>query len=73
MMLLRRNPILPDPRSQSKHLMMFRKECPDKMLYDLSANVCKRKRTETKANLLPCLTTSATLWHLAILYCFRCS
>lgn len=51
-------------RCQQRHLAQFRDAVPNKGLYDLSANVGKRCRTETKDMLLPCLTTSSQLWLL---------
>ena len=35
-------------RSQALHLDKFRREMPQRHLYDLSANVQKRRRTELK-------------------------
>lgn len=52
-------------RCQTRHLEMFRQVAPAKELYDLSANVLKRKRTELVNNALPCLTTSSQFWCLA--------
>lgn len=51
-------------RCQQLHLAKFRAAVPQKGLYDLSANVDKRCRTETQHKLLPCLTTSSQLWLL---------
>ena len=35
-------------RSQAQHLDKFRNACPDNQLFDLSANVAKRRRVELK-------------------------
>ncbi len=35
-------------RCQARHLQKFREKCPEKELFDLSANVDKRKRVELK-------------------------
>ncbi|CAK9113470.1 unnamed protein product [Durusdinium trenchii] len=45
-----------------RHLTAFRNEMPHRELYDLSANVKKRRRTEKADRGLPCLTTSSQLW-----------
>lgn len=52
-------------RCQLRHLTAFRNEMPHRELYDLSANVKKRRRTEKADRGLPCLTTSSQLWFLA--------
>ncbi|CAL1162299.1 unnamed protein product [Cladocopium goreaui] len=49
-------------KSHAHHLEKFRRACPEKGLYDLSANVDKRKRVELKDRTLPCLTTSSYFW-----------
>ncbi|CAK9010864.1 Uncharacterized protein SCF082_LOCUS10856 [Durusdinium trenchii] len=49
-------------RCQRHHLQQFREEMPHKKVYDLSANVHVRRRTENADNTLPCLTTSSQLW-----------
>ena len=54
-------------RCQLRHLQKFRAAVPNKKLFDLSANVDKRKRTETQHSVLPCLTTSSQLWFLLYL------
>ncbi|CAK9006281.1 unnamed protein product [Durusdinium trenchii] len=49
-------------RSESNHLVKYRKVCPTNELFDLSANVEKRKRVELKNRTFPCLTTSSNFW-----------
>lgn len=49
-------------KSQAYHLEKFRHTCPGNQLFDLSANVAKRRRVELKDRSLPCLTTSSFLW-----------
>ena len=56
------------PRSQAVHLERFRTHMPAKRVYDLSANVEKRRRCETQDNMLPCLTTSSQLWQLGEIF-----
>ena len=51
-------------RCQLRHLQKFWAMVPNKKLFDLSANVDKRKRTEAQHSVLPCLTTSSQLWFL---------
>ena len=41
-------PSMLDLRSQTRHLEKFRRKCGSHELYDLSANVMKRKRVELK-------------------------
>ena len=49
-------------RSQHYHLSKFRAAAATKKIYDLSANVAKRRRTECVDGSMPCLTRSSQLW-----------
>lgn len=49
-------------RSQQYHLSKYRAAVPTKRIFDLSANVDVRRRTELKDGSMLCLTTSSQLW-----------